>query len=257
MRIESLLLAYGLIVGAILIAYYNHLKLERDLIFDSFRGTAQLIIMGFVLEFILKFERMEALLVILLIMCAVAAGVSGKIGDKIPGAFWTSFAGIGVGSAITFLVLYAAGIIPPKAQYVIPLGGMIIGNAMKAVSLTLNHLTGELENQRARIETLLALGASARQAADTPVRQSIRAAMIPTIATLRTVGIVHIPGIMAGFIIAGGSPLEAVKFQLAVVYMIVGATGIACLITTLLAFRRCFNADLQLLPSFRPSTSNL
>ena len=90
MRIESLLLSYGLIIVAILISYYNHLKLERELIFDSFRGTAQLIIMGFVLEFILKFERMEALLVILLIMCAVAAGVSGKIGDKIPGAFWTS-----------------------------------------------------------------------------------------------------------------------------------------------------------------------
>ncbi len=254
MRIESLLLAYGLIVGAILISYYNYLRLEKDLILDSFRATIQLIIMGFVLKFILKLERMEALLLILILMCAVAALVSAKIGHKIPGAFLTSFVGIGIGSTITFLVLYGAGIIPPKAQYVIPLGGMIIGNAMKAVTLTLNHLTGELENQRARIETLLALGANARQAVGNPVRQSVRAAMIPTIATLKTVGLVHLPGIMTGYIIAGGSPLEAVKFQLVVVYMIVGATGIACFITTFLAHRRCFNSDLQLLPNFRPSS---
>ena len=253
MKIESLLLAYGLIVVAILISFYNQLKLEQDLIIDSFRATVQLIIMGFALEFILKVERLEFLLIVLLIMCGIAAMVSVKLGDKIPGVFWTSFAGIGIGSSITFVVLYVAGVIPPKAQYIVPIGGMIIGNAMRAVSLSLDNLTNALANQRERIESLLALGANARQATKNHVRNAVRVAMIPSITTLKTVGLVHIPGIMTGFIIAGGRPVEAVKLQLVIVYMIVGVSGIACLITTLCACRQCFNSNLQLLPQFRPS----
>ena len=251
MRVDSLLLAYGLIVTAILISYYNHLKLERSLIIDSFRATFQLIAMGFVLEFILKMERLDGFILILAVMCAVASAVSGKIGRKIPGAFWVSFAGIGIGSTVAFGALYFAGIIPPEGRYIIPLGGMIVGNTMKAVSLSLNHLIREFEGQRAQIETLLALGANTRQASANSLRHSVRSAMIPTITTLKTVGLVHLPGVMAGFIIAGGSPVVAVKYQLVVMYMIVGATGIACFVSVLLAYRRCFNKDMQLLPTFR------
>jgi putative ABC transport system permease protein len=81
----------------------------------------------------------------------------------------------------------------------------------------------------------------------------VKAAMIPTIDTMKTVGLVHLPGIMTGFIIAGGSPLTAVKFQLAVIYMLAGATGITCLLVTLMAYRQCFTSDLQLLELFRPA----
>ncbi|MFQ5672649.1 MAG: iron export ABC transporter permease subunit FetB [Nitrospinales bacterium] len=253
MNIESLVLAYGLVIAALLISYYNDLRLERDLVYSSLRATLQLILVGFILEAVLKIDRMDYLAGILLFMCGVAAVISGKRGEKIPRARWVAFAGIGVGSFSTFWVLHLAGVIPSEARYVIPLGGMIIGNAMKASSLTLNRLTGELEQQRPRIETLLALGANARQAAAQPVCQAVRAAMIPTIDTLKTVGLVHLPGIMTGFIIAGGSPLTAVKYQLAVMYMIAGATGITCLIVTLLAYRQCFTADLQLSAGFRPS----
>lgn len=254
MNIESLILAYGLVIAALLISYYNDLKLERDLVFSSFRGTVQLIIMGFILEAVLEIDRMDYLFYILLFMCGISAVISGKRGEKIPHATWVAFAGIGLGSFSTFSLLYAAGIIPPDAQYVIPLGGMIIGNAMRASSLTLNRLTGELENQRPRIENLLALGANARQASTIPVRQAVSAAMIPTIDTLKTVGLVHLPGMMTGFIVAGGSPSLAVKYQLVIMYMIAGATGITCLIVTLLAYRQCFTRDLQLSPRFQPST---
>jgi putative ABC transport system permease protein len=123
---------------------------------------------------------------------------------------------------------------------------MIIGNSMKASSLSLNRLISEMGHQRARIETLLALGASSKQAALNAVGQSVKAAMIPTMDTMKTAGLVHFPGIMTGFIIAGGSPMTAVKFQLAIMYMVAGATGTTCLIVTLLAYRQCFTRNLQL-----------
>ncbi|MEC7640539.1 MAG: iron export ABC transporter permease subunit FetB [Nitrospinota bacterium] len=252
MNIESLVLAYGLVIAAFLISYFNDLKLEWDLVYSSARGTVQLILMGFILQAVLEIDRMDYLLSILVFMCGVAGFVSGKRGEKIPHAAWVAFAGIAVGSFSTFFLLYFAGVIQQDAQYVIPLGGMIIGNAMRASSLTLNRLTGELENQRPRVENLLALGANARQASTIPVRQAVRAAMIPTIDTLKTVGLVHLPGMMTGFMVAGGSPVLAVKYQLVIMYMISGATAITCLIVTLLAYRQCFTPHLQLTPSFRP-----
>lgn len=255
MENESLLMSYGLVIGAILISFYNQLKIERELIFSSLRATVQLIVMGFLLAAILDVKEPLYIFLILLFMCAVAATVSGSRGKGIPGSRWIAFAGIFFGSLVTFGLLYAAGVIQPEARYAIPLGGMIIGNSMKAASLSLNRLIGEVGNQRARIETLLALGASSKQAALGAVRQSVKAAMIPTVDTMKTVGLVHFPGIMTGFIIAGGSPLTAVKFQLAVMYMIAGATGITCLTVTLLAYRQCFNKDLQLLEKFRPTFS--
>ncbi len=253
MASESLLMSYGLVVGAILISLLNQLKMEREMFSSSLRATVQLIVMGFVLEAILAIEEPLYLFLILLSMCVVAGAISGKRGKEIPHSYWIAFAGIFLGSVVTFGVLYAAGVIQPEAQYAIPLGGMIIGNSMKASSLSLNRLIGELGHQRARIETLLALGASSRQAALNAVRQAVGAAMIPTVDTMKTVGLVHFPGIMTGFIIAGGSPMTAVKFQLAIMYMVAGATGITCLTVTLLAYRQCFTCDLQLIKKFSPT----
>lgn len=250
---DTLLFSYGLVVGAILISYYNHLDLEREMVFASLRATLQLIAVGFLLEAILKIEQPLFLFLILLVMCAASAVISGNRGKAIPGSHWIAFVGIGIGSLVTFWTLYAAGVIQPEARFAIPLGGMIIGNSMKASSLVLNRLISELGHQRRSIETLLALGANARQAALRAVRQSVRAAMIPTVDTMKTVGIVHLPGIMTGFIIAGGSPLAAVKYQLAIIYMIAGATGITCLTVALLAYRQCFSSHLQLKENFRPA----
>ena len=253
MASESLLMSYGLVVGAILISLLNQLKMEREMFSSSLRATVQLIVMGFVLEVVLTIKEPLYLFLILLFMCAVAGIISGKRGKEIPHSYWIAFTGIFLGSVVTFGVLYAAGVIQPEAQYAIPLGGMIIGNSMKASSLSLNRLIGELGHQRARIETLLALGASSRQAALGAVRQAVGAAMIPTVDTMKTVGLVHFPGIMTGFIIAGGSPMTAVKFQLAIMYMVAGATGITCLTVTILAYRQCFSCDLQLIEKFSPT----
>lgn len=250
---QSLLLAYGLVLAAIWISLANRLKIEGDLFWSSLRATGQLIAIGFILEFLLKVQNAWVLFAILMAMCAVAGITAGNRGWEIPNSRWIAFLGILAGSWITFAALYFAGVIQPEARFAIPLGGMIIGNAMKACSLTFNRLIAELGHQRARIETLLALGAGPKQAAAGAVRAAVKAAILPTADTMKTVGLVHLPGIMTGFIIAGGSPLMAIKYQLAVIYMIAGATGVTCLTATLLAYRTCFNKNLQLLDRFRPA----
>jgi len=255
MTIESLMIAYGLIAIVLFISWHNRLTLEKEVVYASLRATVQLVIMGFLLEMILTIDNYFYLGLILLVMAAVAATISGKRGGKIPHATGIAFTGILIGSVITFAVLALAGVIGPEAKYIIPLGGMIIGNSMNASSLSMNRLIGELGHQRKRIETLLALGANARQASEWAVRQSVRSALIPVVDSMKVIGLVHLPGIMTGFIIAGGSPLEAVKYQIAIVFMIAGTASLTCMIVTLLAARRCFSSDLQLLDTFRPSTA--
>jgi len=255
MSIESLLIAYGLIAIALFISWHNKLTLEKEVVYGSLRATVQLVVMGFLLEMILTIDNYFYLALILLAMAAIAATISGKRGKKIPHSTGIAFTGILIGSVITFAVMAAAGVIGPEAKYIIPLGGMIIGNSMNIASLAMNRLIGELGHQRKRIETLLALGANARQASEWAVRQSVRSALIPVIDTMKVIGLVHLPGVMTGFIIAGGSPLEAVKYQLAIVFMIAGTASLTCMIVTLLAARRCFSQELQLLDTFRPSTA--
>lgn len=245
---ESLILAYGLVIAALWISAANHLRMEKEVVVASLRATVQLLAMGFILEALFRIEQPGYLFLVLLFMCAVAGMVSGNRGRGIPHSHAIALAGILSGSLVTFAILYFAGVIQPEAKFAIPLGGMIIGNSMKASSLALNRLIGELGHQRQRIETLLALGANARQATLDAVRQSVKTAMMPTIDTMKTVGLVHLPGLMTGYLIAGGAPLTAVKYQLVVMFMVLGTTGITCLIVTLLAYRQCFTADLRLIP---------
>ncbi len=247
MQNESLLLAYILVMIAMAISWKNRLEIEKDILGASVRATLQLIAVGFVLEWILTIDRMLYLVLILVVMTAVAGWVSGNRGRPLPYSHAIAWFSIAFGSFATFGVLWYAGVIQSEARFAIPLGGMIIGNSMKAASLAMNRLLAETEHRRRQIETLLALGASPKQAMEQTVRQAAKAALIPTIDTLKTVGLVHLPGIMTGYIVAGGSPLTAVKYQLAIMYMLTGASAMTCLATVLLAYRGCFNKSEQLI----------
>jgi len=248
MENQALIFSYILVIGAVSLSWMNQLKLEREIVLSSLRATLQLIAVGFLLTAIFKIQQREFHFLILLAMCLVAAGISGGRGKAIPHSYAIAFVGILIGSLIPFMVLYAVGIIQPEARFMIPLGGMVIGNSMKASSVALNRLTAEFQHQKRQIETLLSLGASARQAAKGVIQPAIKAGLIPTLDTMKSVGLVHLPGIMTGYLIAGGDPLTAVKFQLAIIYMLAGTSGITCLVVALLAYKNCFNEQLQLLP---------
>jgi putative ABC transport system permease protein len=135
---------------------------------------------------------------------------------------------------------------PPTARYLIPLGGMVIGNSMNTASLTLTRIRDDLSEQRLKVEAALALGATSRQAVSPILRTALQRAMIPLIDATKTTGIIFLPGAMVGMIIAGADPLEAVRLQVVVLYMLLGSVSIAAILVALLSYRSFFTPRHQL-----------
>jgi putative ABC transport system permease protein len=126
------------------------------------------------------------------------------------------------------------------ARYLLPLGGMIIGNSMTACALVAERFTSEVVGKRQLIETSLSLGASSKEASLTAFRTAYRAALVPTIASMTGMGIVHLPGMMTGQIISGVEPLLAVRYQIAIITAILAAAAISALLTLYLLRGRLF-----------------
>jgi putative ABC transport system permease protein len=129
-------------------------------------------------------------------------------------------------------------------RYLIPLFGMIVGNAMNAAALAAERLRSEMEARRAEVEAWLALGASPERAAREPVRRSLVAALIPTVNGLMVVGIVSLPGMMTGQILAGSSPVTAVRYQIVVMFMLASSVAVTATLVTLW-YRRTFFTETE------------
>jgi putative ABC transport system permease protein len=134
-----------------------------------------------------------------------------------------------------------------KPQYFIPLAGMLIGNSMNAVAISLDRLLGDLRKKRQEIEMMLCLGADYKEASKDVVKQAMRAGMIPSINSMMAAGVVFIPGMMTGQILAGADPALAIRYQIVVMVMLVGSTAIMSLLAVRLVCKLCFSAANQLL----------
>ncbi|OHB69316.1 MAG: iron export ABC transporter permease subunit FetB, partial [Planctomycetes bacterium RBG_13_63_9] len=135
-----------------------------------------------------------------------------------------------------------------RPQYAIPLLGMILGNTLNGISLGLDRLGEELTAKRDQVETLLALGATRWEAAREPIQQAIRTGMIPIINSMMVVGLVSLPGMMTGQLLAGAEPLGAVKYQIIIMFLIAAGTSLGTVSVVLLGYRRLFTPDHQFLP---------
>ena len=131
-------------------------------------------------------------------------------------------------------------------QYFIPLLGMVLGNTLTGISLGLDRFMESLVNQRQKIETLLALGATRWEATHEEVQAAIRTGMIPTINSMMVMGIVSLPGMMTGQILAGANPLDAVRYQIIIIFAIASATALGTLGVVLLAWQALLNSSHQL-----------
>jgi putative ABC transport system permease protein len=167
----------------------------------------------------------------------------------VPRSFYAAAGAIGVAAVATLGILLLLQIVPPTARYLIPLGGMVIGNSMNTASLTLTRLSDDVAEQRPKVEAALALGATSRQAVSPILRTALQHALIPLIDATKTTGIIFLPGAMVGMIIAGADPLEAVRLQIVVLYMLLGSVSIAAILVGLLSYRSFFTARHQLRPA--------
>ena len=246
MNTTSLIIASLLILVPISISYKEGLELEKDIIASMLRAIIQLIIVGYVLEEMFQLKNAIVTLVIVIIMIFNAAINTRKRGENIERVMIISFLSIFVGVLIILIVLVLSGAIKFIANEVIPIAGMIINNAMIAIGLSYRNLNTAFRIRRAEIEAKLSLGADIKAASKSVIKECIKLAIIPTIDSAKTLGIVSLPGMMSGLILAGVSPLEAIKFQIMVTFMILSSSAIAAMISTYFGYRYFFNERKQL-----------
>ncbi|HOT24586.1 MAG TPA: iron export ABC transporter permease subunit FetB, partial [Thermoleophilia bacterium] len=238
--------ALAMLAIAVVLSCRERLGLEKDLLVASLRAFVQLMAIGYVIDLIFGAERFIWVLLMVVAMAAFATFTSTRRARALPGSWWIMAAAIGLSAALTLGLMLGLGIIDSRARYVIPIAGMIIGNTMTVASVTVVRLLEDARDQRPRIEAALALGATPRQAADDLIRGSVRLAMVPVIDSTKTMGIVFLPGAMTGMILAGADPLEAVKLQVVIMYMLAAATAVSATTAALLTPRRLFTPQQQL-----------
>ncbi|EXU73605.1 iron export ABC transporter permease subunit FetB [Erwinia papayae] len=243
---SSLLLSLLLVVVALLVSGKEKLGLEKDIVWSVARAVVQLVVVGYVLKTI--FDLNNALLTVLMVLfiCVNAAINARKRSRNIDHAFILSFVAVTLSTTLTLTILLVSGAIEFVPMQVIPVSGMIAGNAMVAVGLCYSNLNQRFADNRQKIMEMLSLGASVRVASGTLVRDSIRAAMIPTVDAAKTVGLVSLPGMMSGLIFAGIDPVKAIKYQIMVTFMLLGTASFSTIIAGYLASRRFFTARAQL-----------
>ncbi|MBB6733660.1 ABC transporter permease [Cohnella zeiphila] len=225
---------------ALFISMWQKLGLEKDLFVGTIRSAVQLLAVGYVLHFVFRSDRPLVVIPILWIMIAVATWNAAKRGTGLRRVWLRIGISIFATEFVTMGLLLALGIIPLSAQYVIPISGMTIGNAMVVSSLFLNQMKREIASARGEVETLLSLGATPRQAIHDLLKRAAKSSMIPTIDGMKTVGIVQLPGMMTGMIVAGASPLEAVRYQILIMFAFASSAALTSILLSMLTYRLWF-----------------
>ena len=243
-------LAMVLVGIAMVVSRMRGVGLERDMAIATARSFVQLLAIGYVLEFVFQ-DHGALTLLILAVMIATATWTSGSRSKRVPGAWIVALAAISAGTAGTLGVLLLLGIVPTSARAVIPLGSMIISNAMNTTSLVMIRMYDDLAASRREVEARLSLGQTAHEASLFWHRKALRSGMLPSVDATKVVGLVALPGAMTGMILAGVSPLTAIRLQLVVMYMLLGGNAFAALVAGELTVRRLFTADHQLIRSLR------
>ncbi|MBU0995155.1 MAG: iron export ABC transporter permease subunit FetB [Proteobacteria bacterium] len=242
-------LMFVVIAGAASI--YHSLKLERDLLVGTIRTFAQLYIMGYVLKLIFRLNTASLVIMIFAFMIIFAAWtIHGRIKEKQISFFTPVLISMLISYfLVAFLVTRVVIGVDPwwTPRYFLPLGGMVIGNSMNAIAIALERLLNELRSGRKEVEMKLSLGADYKEASRSMFGNAIRAGMIPSINSMMAVGMVFIPGMMTGQIVAGADPMLAIKYQIVVMIMLVGSTTIGTLIAVLITRKLCFSKNHQLL----------
>lgn len=246
----ALLLTLIFVVFAIILSSWQKLGLEKDIIIGTIRAAIQLIAVGYVLHFIFQSKSWIFIILMISLMITVATFNAKKKGKGFSNIWWRIGFAITSTEIVTMGLLLSLKIIQNNPQNIIPLSGMIIGNGMVVSGLFFNRLKSEIETRVEEIKVLLALGATSKQAISSVMRNTVKAAMLPTIDGMKTVGLVQLPGMMTGMIVAGANPIEAVRYQILIMYSFTTAGAITAIILGILTHRLIFTADHQFIERY-------
>lgn len=233
------------------ISVFLRLRLERRLLEAAIRTVVQLLLVGLVLHWVFSLSHWYLVLALMALMATIAGFAAvRRTSRRYRGIWLDSLLSMWVSSwAITGIALLAVVQVEPwyTPRFAIPLLGMILGNTLNGIALGLERFGEELVGGRARVEVLLALGADRWEAAREPIRNAVRTGMIPILNSMMIVGIVSLPGMMTGQLLAGASPVQATRYQVAIMFLIASATALGTVSVVLLGYRRLFNSRHQFL----------
>jgi len=238
--------ALVLLAILLLITKWQNIRIGNKLIIGTVRGTIQIILMGLILVYIFNLSDLFIMFGVLTFMAIFAAYTTASNLERIPGVFRASLPAILLGSLSVMALCVLIGVVEPVGEFVIPMGGMVIGNSMTISSLVIDRMWSDAQKQRSLLETALALGASPFQAVELTIRESIESGLLPNLNRYAALGIVSIPGLMSGMIIGGADPIVASLFQVIVFIMIFLASVIVGLVISRIFLDEMFNDRLQL-----------
>ena len=247
------LLASLLLIGiAVGVSRWQRLGLEGSIIVAVVRATGQLLLVGLGLGLVLSegASLVWSWLWVVGIVVFAAATVQRRA-PAIPGLFAVATTAEVVTAVISLGVIFGLSIFPLEARTLVPVAGMILGNALSAAVLCARRLVEEFTDKRDELEARLALGASSHDAARPYLRVVLRTAMTPQIESTKAVGLVFLPGAMTGLVLAGVDPLDAVMVQLALMLLILGGVATVATVVALGASQRLFTSDERLVPLLR------
>jgi putative ABC transport system permease protein len=248
---KDLILSLGLIALTILLAQWQNLKLTNQILIGTGRAILQLTILGYVLDLIFALDSPWAVIALLLSMTTIAAVVSkNRIGEKINRLFPLMWGSIFISVALALGYTIVLIVQPEKwydPQYLIPLTGMVLGNAMNSASLAGERLASEIKKNRLEIETHLSVGASPAQAIASYRKVALKTSLIPIINTMMVVGLVSLPGMFTGQVLSGIDPINASSYQLLILFLIIATNLMTSILVTEGIYRSFFNRNWQLI----------
>lgn len=248
--VTNLLTATLLVVCSMALLRAWRVGNELTMAWGAVRTVVQLLLVGYVLRWIFESEVVWLVLLAFAVMLSAASWTAAKRTKKpIPGLVGLSAIALAVGAGLTTLAVTAFVVRADpwwQPRYFLPLAGMIVGNAMNAAALAAERLQSEMAARSGQVEELLALGATPRQAAAESLRAAMRAALVPIINAMLTVGLVALPGMMTGQMVAGADPNTAARYQIVVMFMLTSAATISAILLSSLLYRRFFTPAWQL-----------
>jgi putative ABC transport system permease protein len=241
---QDIAIAASLIVFDALLSVWLNLNLHRQLLTAAIRMVVQLIAIGFLLRVIFSLNSPAATLALVVVMILVAArevAARPEVRFRDSTNLLIGISSVGFATSLTAILALTTAIRPQPwydPHYAIPLAGIVLGSVLNSASLALDAFLGSIRRERTGIEAQLALGVRYRVAIAPLVRNAIRRGLLPVINQMSAAGIVTLPGIMTGQILAGLDPLEAVKYQILLMFLLSGGSGIAAAVAAYMASRR-------------------
>ncbi|PZD94559.1 iron export ABC transporter permease subunit FetB [Paenibacillus sambharensis] len=220
-----------------LLSIRQKLGLEKEIVVGTVRSALQLLLVGYILHIVFGSRHPLLIMLIITVMIAVAAWNAGGRAKRVPRIRLAVALALLCTESVTMAVLLGLGIIEATPRFIIPVSGMTIGSSMVVSGLFLNQMKRETESSRGEMEAYLALGATVRQALAPSVKRAVRSSMIPTFDSMKTIGLVQLPGMMTGMIVAGAEPIEAVRYQILIVFVLASAAAITAMLMGYMSYR--------------------